>query len=127
MFASSGLISILIVYRSKAETSIKMVGSQSTRAEAPDLREAGLDRGPSLGFTFDGAAMRGYAGETVAAALLAAGLVALRRSPRGDAPRGAFCWMGVCQECTVVIDGHRRPACRTALAEGMTVLSGTVA
>ncbi len=101
--------------------------SQSTGTGGSDLREAGLDRGPPLGFTFDGAPVRGFAGESVAAALLAAGITTLRRSPNGDAPRGAFCWMGICQECTVVVDGRRRPACRTSVREGAAVLSGTIA
>ena len=101
--------------------------SQSTREGAPDLREAGLDRGPPLGFTFDGVPVRGYAGESIAAALLAGGITSLRRSPAGDAPRGAFCWMGICQECTVVVDGRRRPACRTPVRDGSSVESGTVA
>ena len=101
--------------------------SQSRGKTASNLREAGLDRGPPLAFTFDGAPVRGYAGESVAAALLATGIPLLRRSPREDAPRGAFCWMGICQECTVVVDGHRRPACRTPVTEGLAVLSGTIA
>lgn len=101
--------------------------SQSIETTSTGLRQAGLDRGPPLAFTFDGGPVRGYAGESVAAALLAAGRPVLRRSPRGDAPRGAFCWMGICQECTVVVDGHRRPACRTPVTDGLTVLSGTIA
>ena len=101
--------------------------SQSTGRPTATLRQAGVDRGPPLAFTFDGEAVEGYAGESVAAALLAAGRPVLRRSPRGDAPRGAFCWMGLCQECTVVVDGHRRPACRTPVTEGLAVVSGTVA
>ena len=103
------------------------IASQSTREEAPGLREGGLDRGPPLAFTFDGAPVGGYAGESVAAALLAAGISTLRRSPRDGAPRGAFCWVGICQECTVVVDGRRRPACGTAVTEGLVVLSGTIA
>lgn len=97
-------------------------------AETPaDLREPGVERGPALAFTFDGMPVRGFAGESVAAALLAAGITAMRRSPRDGAPRGAFCWMGICQECTVVVDGQRRPACRTPVAPGLVVLPGTIA
>lgn len=107
---------------------MQMAGSQSTAAESPaDLREAGIARGPALAFTFDGRPVRGFAGESVAAALLAAGITTLRRSPRDGAPRGAFCWMGVCQECTVVVDGQRRPACRMPVAAGLVVLPGTIA
>ena len=93
----------------------------------PDLRQAGLDRGAPLSFSFEGCAVQAYAGETIAAALLAAGIRILRQSPRADRPRGAYCWMGICQECTVVVDGQRRPACRTPVTEGLMVSSGTIA
>ena len=101
--------------------------SQSEARHRTPLRQAGIDRGPPLAFTFDARQVDGYEGESIAAALLAAGITALRRSPRDGAPRGAFCWMGLCQECTVVVDGHRRPACRTPVTEGLAVVSGTVA
>ena len=106
-----------------------MVGSasQSSRGDVPDLRQPGTDRGAPLFFTFDGRAVPAYPGETIAAALLAAGIRTLRRSPRADHARGAFCWMGLCQECTVVVGGERKPACRTPVAEGLSVLPGTIA
>jgi succinate dehydrogenase/fumarate reductase-like Fe-S protein len=78
-------------------------------------------------FTFEGNAIDAFAGESVAAALLAAGYSTLRESPTGHASRGAFCWMGLCQECTVVVNGVRRPACRTECADGLVVRKGTIA
>lgn len=99
--------------------------SQSSR-EPKTLRIGGIERGEAIRFVFDGRPIEAYRGESVAAALRAAGILALRRSPRGQAPRGSFCWMGLCQECTVVADGVRRPACRLEVAEGMVVLPGTV-
>jgi D-hydroxyproline dehydrogenase subunit gamma len=78
-------------------------------------------------FTFDGNPVDAYAGESVAAALLAAGCRTLRESPNEHAPRGAFCWMGLCQECTVEVDGIRRPACHTECADGLVVRKGTIA
>lgn len=77
-------------------------------------------------FFFDGAPIDAYGGETVAAALIASGRRTLRASPRTGAPRSAFCWMGLCQECIVLADGVRRPACRLEVKDGMVVLSGTV-
>ena len=68
--------------------------------------------------------VQGFAGVFVAAALHASGIRILRESPRAGAPRGAFCWMGLCQECTVIVEGVRRPACRTQISEGLTVLAG---
>lgn len=90
------------------------------------LRELGVERGAPVRFSVDGVWVEGFAGESVAAALAAAGLLVLRASPRTGEPRGAFCWMGLCQECTMVIDGARRPACRTAIRDGLSVRSGTI-
>lgn len=90
------------------------------------LRGKGTERGVPVRFFFDGRPIDAHAGESLAAALLAAGVRALRNSPRASAPRAAFCWMGLCQECTVVADGVRRPACRLEVREGMIVRSGTV-
>ena len=43
--------------------------------------------------------------------------------PRTGSPRGAFCMMGVCQECLVRIDGVLRQACLTPVEDGMRVES----
>jgi predicted molibdopterin-dependent oxidoreductase YjgC len=69
----------------------------------------------------DGRAVAATPGLSVAAALLAAGITVLRRSPAGDTPRGAFCLMGVCQECTVLIDGRAERACMTAVRDGLAI------
>jgi len=77
-------------------------------------------RGPRIRFRLDGQEMEGHEGESLAAALLAAGMRSLRRDLSG-APRGAFCLMGVCQDCLVRVDGVPVEACRTALREGLDV------
>jgi predicted molibdopterin-dependent oxidoreductase YjgC len=74
-------------------------------------------------FRFDDVEVEAFAGESVAAALLAAGITTLRRAPADDAPRGAFCWMGVCQECVVRVDGQTVEACRLPVADDMRVRS----
>jgi D-hydroxyproline dehydrogenase subunit gamma len=58
---------------------------------------------------------------TVAAALLALGIAALRRSVTGEA-RAPLCGMGICYECRVTIDGlaHRR-ACLVPVVQGLRV------
>jgi predicted molibdopterin-dependent oxidoreductase YjgC len=61
-------------------------------------------------------------GQSVAAALVAAGIRLLRRSPRNGEPRGALCMMGVCQECLVRIDGRLQQACMTRVVPGMSVV-----
>ncbi|PZO00082.1 MAG: hypothetical protein DCF30_10215 [Hyphomicrobiales bacterium] len=81
----------------------------------------GFRRGPAVTFDVDGMAIRAHAGETLAAALLAAGITRLRRSPREGAPRGAYCFMGVCQECVVRVDGALRQSCQVPVEDGLVV------
>lgn len=86
----------------------------------------GVTRGPACRFTFDGRPVDGHAGESVAAALWAAGVATLRASAPGDSgPRGAFCFMGVCQECVVLVDGLRTEACRLPVRDGLEVCSAS--
>jgi predicted molibdopterin-dependent oxidoreductase YjgC len=76
----------------------------------------------SLRFTFDGAEVRARAGDSVAAALLAAGHVAFRDTAVSGSARGPFCMMGACFDCLVEIDGvPARQACMVPVAEGMRV------
>ena len=65
-----------------------------------------------------------FAGESLAVALAVAGHRHLRDSPLGGTPRGAFCMMGVCQECVVLCDGRRVAACMTPVRAGMAVTLG---
>lgn len=90
--------------------------------EAKGLRIGSVaERGRPIRFRFGERWVDAFEGETVATALWAAGIRHLRSSPRLGGARGAFCLMGVCQECVVVIDGHRRPSCASFVAEGLVV------
>ncbi|MFH6782000.1 MULTISPECIES: (2Fe-2S)-binding protein [Methylobacterium] len=75
----------------------------------------------TMRITVDGVEWRVEPGEILSAALLARGRRALRVSPRRGAPRGAFCMMGICQECAVTVDGRIRRACVTMVRDGMVV------
>ena len=58
-------------------------------------------------------------GDTVASALTNAGLRACRTSSTGD-ERGMFCGMGVCTECSMVVDSEPgRLACMSYVQDGM--------
>jgi predicted molibdopterin-dependent oxidoreductase YjgC len=73
-------------------------------------------------FYYEGRAITARAGETVAAALMAAGESTLRMTAVSDSPRAPYCMMGVCFECLMEIDGvGNRQACLTPVAEGMQV------
>ncbi len=61
-------------------------------------------------------------GDSVAAALLAAGVGALRTAVVSGQDRGPYCLIGTCFECLVEIDGvPNRQACLTPVREGMRV------
>lgn len=78
-------------------------------------------RGDAVVIRVDGEPVPCFAGESVAAALLAAGRRRLRKSPGAGEPRGAFCLMGACQECAIRIDGRLRPACLVEVRDGLAV------
>jgi sarcosine oxidase subunit alpha len=70
----------------------------------------------------DGRAVPALEGQSVLAALHAAGIRTLRLSDRRGEPRGALCGMGVCFECRVTVNG--RPgvqACMTEVEDGMDI------
>ena len=82
------------------------------------LTEAGL----SVALTVDGKAVAARSGDTVAAALLAAGIDHCRTTPVTGAPRAPYCLMGVCFDCLVTIDGvGSRQACLVPVRDGMKV------
>jgi sarcosine oxidase subunit alpha len=61
-------------------------------------------------------------GDSVAAALLAAGIAACRATAVSGSPRAPYCMMGVCFDCLVTIDGvANRQACLVRVREGMRV------
>lgn len=80
-----------------------------------------IERSPLVTFTFDGVPVQGHIGETLVAALLRAGHLRLRNAPQDAAPRGAFCCMGLCQECAVRIGGQVVEACRTEVSAELKV------
>ena len=82
-----------------------------------------LDR--AVWFSFDGEPVRAEVGQTVGAALLAAGHRTLRHTRHGERPRGLFCGIGACFDCLVVHNGVAGTrACLTPVAEGDVVERG---
>lgn len=78
--------------------------------------------GASIAITFEGAAVAARPGDSVAAALLAAGHLVFRDTALSGAPRGPYCMMGACFDCLVEIDGvPARQACMTEVRPGMQV------
>lgn len=81
-------------------------------AAGPALRIPGA-RGARVVFLFDGREIVAWEGESIAAALLAAGVRSFRLTDRDRAPRSYFCGMGVCHDCLMTVDGE--PGVRTCL------------
>jgi predicted molibdopterin-dependent oxidoreductase YjgC len=83
--------------------------------DAPEVRA-------TVRLTFDGDQILCIEGQTLAAALMAAGRRAWRFTTRRGEPRGIFCGMGICFDCLVEVDGRPNVrACLTQVAEGMRV------
>lgn len=76
----------------------------------------------SVRITVDGRPLEVAAGTSLAAALLAAGVMPFRTTAVSGAPRAPYCMMGVCFDCLVQIDGHpNRQACLAIVRDGMDV------
>jgi sarcosine oxidase subunit alpha len=86
-----------------------------------DLTHA-VQRGQLLTISIDGNNIEAYEGETVATALLAAGITTFNLSHNQKKPRSLYCGMGVCYECLVTINGiHGQRACITPVEAGMVI------
>jgi sarcosine oxidase subunit alpha len=71
---------------------------------------------------FDGAPVVAERGEPVAVALVAAGHLALARSPKFHRPRGPACFRAACDGCLARVDGVPNVmTCRTPSREGLAV------
>jgi D-hydroxyproline dehydrogenase subunit gamma len=92
------------------------------RIDKPSKLFPKITRGRKISLGVDGQDIEAFEGESVASALLAAGITTLRLSHKHAAPRGLYCGMGVCYECLVTIDGvHARRACITPVEDGMVI------
>jgi len=73
-------------------------------------------------FLFDGRPTRYVEGQSIGAALTAAGVRSWRTTRFGGRPRGLFCGIGVCFDCLVTVDGRpNERACLVPVREGMRV------
>ena len=73
-------------------------------------------------FMLDGQTMTGFAGEPIAAALKAAGILVHRHTRKTGQPRGIFCAIGRCTDCVMIVDGVPNiRTCITPLQAGMKI------
>ncbi|MFU8875948.1 (2Fe-2S)-binding protein [Micromonospora sp. SL4-19] len=72
--------------------------------------------------TFRGVAVPAEPGQSIAAALVAAGIPDWRTTRKGGRPRGLFCGIGVCFDCLITVDGvPDQRACLVTAADGMSL------
>ncbi|MFD3440483.1 (2Fe-2S)-binding protein [Streptomyces sp. NPDC058685] len=84
--------------------------------------------GRTFEITFDGRPVRALPGQSIAAALWAAGILAWRTTRKSGAPRGAFCGIGSCYDCLATVNGRpNRRACllRAHPGDAVTTQEGT--
>ncbi|MDF3294299.1 MULTISPECIES: (2Fe-2S)-binding protein [Streptomyces] len=75
--------------------------------------------GPPFEITVDGRAVTALPGQSVAAALWGAGILAWRSTRGGGRPRGAFCGIGQCYDCLATVNGEpNRRACLVTARPG---------
>jgi len=80
------------------------------------------DSGETISLAVDGKPIRARVGDTVASAMLTAGIDRFRTTPVTESPRAPYCLMGVCFDCLVTIDGvGSRQACLVPVRAGMAV------
>jgi sarcosine oxidase subunit alpha len=80
------------------------------------------ETGTSFTIKVDGRAVEARDGDTVAAAMLAAGIDHCRTTAVSGAPRAPYCLMGVCFDCLVTIDGvGNRQGCLVPVRAGMEI------
>jgi hydrogen cyanide synthase HcnA len=73
-----------------------------------------------LTLTVDGQAVRACQEETVLTVLTALGQRAICRTDR-ELATGAWCGMGICYACLVLVNGQKARACQVRVEEGMQV------
>ncbi len=74
--------------------------------------------------TFDGTPVPIGPGQSVGAALVAAGIRSWRTTRIHGRPRGLFCGIGVCYDCLLTVDGRPdQRACLVPAGDGMRVES----
>ncbi|MCB2102204.1 MAG: (2Fe-2S)-binding protein [Rhodobacterales bacterium] len=81
-----------------------------------------VDIGTPVTFDFEGRPLTAQAGDSLASALLANGVLDFRQAPEDGTVRGPHCMIGNCFECLVEVEGlGTRQACRERVRDGLKV------
>ena len=86
-----------------------------------ELNDAAADH-TTVTITVDGRPLQAAAGQSLAVALWANGIITLGYHSATGLPRGMYCGIGHCYECRVTVDGTPDVrSCLTPVREGMCV------
>jgi len=78
--------------------------------------------GELVDITVDGKKIKAYAGEMVAAALVASGIKVFRYTEKYNQPRGIFCAIGRCTDCVMEVNGKPNVrTCITSVSKDMVI------
>ena len=78
--------------------------------------------GDAVTLTFEGSDIAAFTSDTVASALLAAGIRVMTTTEVAGEARGGFCFVGRCADCLVIVDGQaNQRACLIPVRAGMDV------
>jgi len=78
--------------------------------------------GKAVTIEVDGQPVCAFEGEPIAAALVAAGYKVLRYTAKRDEPRGVYCAIGQCTDCTMTVNGRPNVrTCVTPVVDGMKI------
>jgi predicted molibdopterin-dependent oxidoreductase YjgC len=81
-----------------------------------------ISTGAPVTIYLDNRPIQAYEGDTIAAALWAAGERVSRYTPKRCDARGLFCAIGYCSDCLMVVDGvPNTRTCVTPVRDGMRV------
>jgi len=90
--------------------------SKFQRLSSPDTQKS------TVLFTWEGQQLEAQEGDSIAIALLTAGVKSTRDTPQSNAPRAPFCMMGSCFECRVIVNGeHNVQSCMRLIEDGMQI------
>lgn len=83
------------------------------------MSATGWNSGADLVINFEGRALHGEHGQTLAGVLIANRILDWRTTSVSQQPRGLFCGIGVCFDCVLVVDGEADVrACQRAATDG---------
>lgn len=98
-----------------------MEGGSTMRIEKHPIIDD-FQKGEKIAFYYNGQLLYGMEGEPIAIALKNNGIIVTRYTNKNNEPRGMYCAIGRCTDCSMIVDGQPNVrTCVTPLKENMHV------